>query len=46
MRGEEDFLSGARSGVNGTPSFFVNGLRYDGSWEAEPFLAALGEVHR
>ena len=27
-----DFLSGARSGVNGTPTFFVNGERYDGSW--------------
>jgi protein-disulfide isomerase len=36
-----DFLSGARSGVNGTPTFFVNGERYDGSWEAEPFLAYL-----
>ena len=28
-----DFLSGARSGVNGTPTFFVNGERYDGSWD-------------
>ena len=26
-----DFLSGARSGVNGTPTFFVNGEGYDGS---------------
>ncbi len=29
-----DFRSGVRSGVNGTPTFFVNGLRYDGSWES------------
>lgn len=25
-----DFLGGARSGVNGTPTFFINGKRYDG----------------
>ena len=24
-----DFISGVRSGVNGTPSFFVNGIRHD-----------------
>ncbi|HET7602621.1 MAG TPA: DsbA family protein [Gemmatimonadales bacterium] len=29
----EDFMDGVRSGVNGTPTFFVNGLRYDGDWE-------------
>jgi protein-disulfide isomerase len=27
-----DFLSGVRSGVNGTPSFFINGVRYDGDY--------------
>jgi hypothetical protein len=26
----EGFFSGERSGVNGTPAFFVNGVRYDG----------------
>lgn len=26
-----DFIGGVRSGVNGTPSFFVNGLRHDGA---------------
>ncbi|PRY11306.1 thioredoxin-like protein [Pontibacter ummariensis] len=34
---EEDFESGIRSGVNGTPSFFINGERletYDGSYES------------
>jgi protein-disulfide isomerase len=37
-----DFRSGVRSGVNGTPTFFVNGERYDGSWtDAQSFLAAL-----
>jgi protein-disulfide isomerase len=38
----EDFRSGVRSGVNGTPSFFINGIRYDGSWtDAERFLGVL-----
>ena len=37
-----DFMSGVRSGVNGTPTFFVNGQRYDGEWwNAESFLADL-----
>jgi len=36
-----DFLSGARSGVNGTPTFFVNGERYDRSWAPQDFIAAL-----
>jgi protein-disulfide isomerase len=39
-----DFLSGARSGVNGTPTFFVNGERYDGSWAPEDFIAALSTL--
>ena len=39
-----DFLSGARSGVNGTPTFFVNGERYDGSWEPEVLLSFLSEL--
>src|SRR5258706_14242727 len=30
---QEDFMSGIRSGVNGTPTFFINGTRYDGSYE-------------
>jgi len=39
-----DFLSGARSGVNGTPTFFVNGERYEGSWEPHVFLQYLREL--
>ncbi|MGH8761584.1 MAG: DsbA family protein [Burkholderiales bacterium] len=31
-RVREDFTSGVRSGVNGTPSFFINGARHDGSY--------------
>jgi len=36
-----DFMGGVRSGVNGTPGFFINGERHDGSWEEGPLLAAL-----
>ncbi|MDB5273948.1 MAG: DsbA family protein, partial [Chitinophagaceae bacterium] len=38
---EDDFESGMRSGVNGTPSFFVNGEKYSNDWEYEPFLGFL-----
>jgi protein-disulfide isomerase len=27
-----EFMGGIRSGVNGTPTFFVNGRRFDGDW--------------
>jgi protein-disulfide isomerase len=37
----EDFKSGVRGGVNGTPSFFINGERYDGARGLDPLLAAL-----
>ena len=39
----EDFLGGVRSGVNGTPTFFVNGWRYDGPRDLESMIAALTE---
>ena len=38
----DDFRSGVRSGVNGTPTFFVNGERYDGAWpDEDAFVRAL-----
>lgn len=37
----EDFMSGVRSGVGGTPTFFINGSRYDGSWDADTLIAIL-----
>jgi protein-disulfide isomerase len=37
----EDLSSGARSGVNGTPTFFVNGLRYEGVPEVQSLIEAL-----
>jgi len=42
-RVREDFLSGIRSGVNGTPTFYINGARYEGSYELDALLAALEE---
>jgi len=42
-RVREDFRSGARLGVNGTPSFFINGVRYDGATDVEELLTALNE---
>jgi protein-disulfide isomerase len=37
-----DFSSGLRSGVNGTPTFFINGERFDGDWtNVGAFAAAL-----
>jgi protein-disulfide isomerase len=41
---DEDFTSGVRSGVNGTPAFFINGNRYDGSWEESSLRSQLKEV--
>ena len=32
-------MSGVRSGVNGTPTFFINGVRYDGYPEFAPMVA-------
>jgi protein-disulfide isomerase len=36
-----DFLGGVRSGVNGTPTFFINGVRHDADFEFETLAAAL-----
>jgi protein-disulfide isomerase len=38
---QEDFLSGVRSGVNGTPTFFINGVRHNGGYDLDSLLAAL-----
>lgn len=43
-RVREDFLSGVRSGVNGTPTFFIEGVRYDGPRDFDSLLAVLAEV--
>jgi protein-disulfide isomerase len=40
----EDFLSGARSGVNGTPTFFINGARHDGPWDFVSLMTAIEDA--
>jgi formate-nitrite transporter family protein len=46
-RVKADFMSGVRSGVNGTPTFFINGRRFEGDWsDASSFAAALEEAAR
>jgi protein-disulfide isomerase len=40
-RVREDFMSGVRSGVNGTPTFFVDGIRHNGSYEFVSLLTAI-----
>ncbi len=43
---EEDVEGGERSGVQGTPTFFINGVLYRGSWEQDALLAALQAASR
>jgi protein-disulfide isomerase len=41
-RVRHDYNGGVRSGVSGTPTFFINGTRFDGDWtDVDAFLAAL-----
>jgi protein-disulfide isomerase len=39
-----DFMGGLRSGVNGTPTFFINGVRFDGNWAAVDAFASVLEA--
>lgn len=39
-RVEEDLEDGRRNGVTGTPSFFIDGVRYDGAWDFHSMLEA------
>jgi protein-disulfide isomerase len=38
---QEDLASGVRSGVNGTPTFFLNGKRHNGGYDYESMRAAI-----
>ena len=37
----EEVDGGVKSGVHGTPTFFINGVRYAGSWELHSMVHAL-----
>jgi len=50
-RVEQDLADGRRNGVTGTPTLFVDGIRYDGAWDFYSMLEALerpvaARVHR
>ena len=40
-RVREDFMSGIRSGVNGTPTFFINNIRHNGGYDLPSLLEAV-----
>jgi protein-disulfide isomerase len=41
QRVQQDFMSGVRSGMNGTPGFYINGEKYEGSWTEDDLIRAL-----
>ena len=41
-----DFAGGVRSGVNGTPTFFINGQRHDAAFEYEDLVEAIDVATR
>jgi protein-disulfide isomerase len=43
-RVHEDFMSGVRSGVNGTPTFFINRIRHDGPFDLSSLFNAIDEA--
>ncbi len=40
-RVREDYLSGVHSGVHRTPTFFIDGVRYDGAWDLKSLRDAI-----
>jgi protein-disulfide isomerase len=43
-RVQKDFSGGVRSGVNGTPTFFINGQRHDADFEFETLHQAISKT--
>jgi protein-disulfide isomerase len=43
-RVQQDFMSGIRSGVNGTPTFFINGRRHDHWYAYDDLREAIDEA--
>jgi protein-disulfide isomerase len=40
----QDFVGGVRSGADGTPTFYLNGVRYDDWYETPAFLQAVRDA--
>jgi protein-disulfide isomerase len=40
----KDFESGLRSGVNRTPTFFINGTKYEGDWTGDQLIQYLNGI--
>lgn len=40
-----DLAGGEASGVQGTPAFYINGVRHDASWDEATLLAAVRAAH-
>jgi protein-disulfide isomerase len=36
-----DFMGGIRSGANGTPAFFINGVRHDGTYDYASLVSGI-----
>jgi len=43
-RVRDDFMSGIKSGVNGTPTFYINGVRHDADYDTATLLAAIEQA--
>lgn len=43
-RVKRDFMGGMRSGVVGTPTFFISGKRYEGALEEAALMSAVGRA--
>ncbi len=41
---QSDFIGGVKSGVNGTPTFYINGARYTGPVEFQDLVSAIDEM--
>jgi protein-disulfide isomerase len=41
---EDNFESGILSGVNGTPSFYINGIKYNDSYDHESLTRAIDQA--
>jgi protein-disulfide isomerase len=41
QRVRDDFMGGVRSGVNGTPTFFINGRRHNGAFDVQSLSDAI-----